>query len=241
MSWRIFSRLASSASSTLSVMSPLAWPVITRGPPGGERRKSNITPRSGSSLDLRLHRQAERRATATTRRRLATSIARPVAPVVRVVEVRDRAIEPAGDAEVERIVGRQQPVASRRRVEVRAALVLVRTRRARASDRANCRRRAGRPANARAGNRAATCSSGTANCGRRCGCRSGSGRRASGGERPRRVPSTRWTSLARRRRTGSSSTGPGPARCRAKSATCSCSSARRHLRASPSRCSASGP
>jgi len=31
------------------VMRPLAWPVITWGPPGGARRKSNMSPRSGSS------------------------------------------------------------------------------------------------------------------------------------------------------------------------------------------------
>ena len=41
------SRWASSASSMLSVMTPSAWPVTTRGPPGGARSRSKARPPAG--------------------------------------------------------------------------------------------------------------------------------------------------------------------------------------------------
>ena len=41
--------MASSASPMSSVIRPSSWPVVTFGPPSGERRRSNITPRSVSS------------------------------------------------------------------------------------------------------------------------------------------------------------------------------------------------
>src|SRR5881398_184317 len=49
---RRFSRSASSASATLIVMTPLAWPVMTRDPSAGSARNSNAGPRR--------QRQAER-------------------------------------------------------------------------------------------------------------------------------------------------------------------------------------
>jgi hypothetical protein len=58
----------------IRVIRPLAWPVITAGPPGGERRRSKATPCSGSSsiLDLTGRPKAS---SCETRRRLAFSIA----------------------------------------------------------------------------------------------------------------------------------------------------------------------
>jgi hypothetical protein len=69
----IFSRFTSSASSTLSVISPSAWPVITAGPAAGERRKSNISPcsESSSTFDFTGNATASNWA---TRRLLAASI-----------------------------------------------------------------------------------------------------------------------------------------------------------------------
>ncbi len=159
-------------------------------------------------VELRLHRQAERQQLRdeTPLRHLDGG---PVELVLDLVQVRDRAVQPAGHAEVERVVGGQHPVASRRRVQVGAALVLAGVVRHPPAAGRGARGRAGPPAHAPAGSRAASCSSGTASCGRRCDCRSGSEKRASDGGPRRRAPSTRWTSLARRRRTGSSSTVSG--------------------------------
>ena len=69
---RMRSRAESSASSMLTVMIPSAWPVKTRGPPGGECRKSNAKPRSVSWST----RESTGRSSASsdeTRRRLAAS------------------------------------------------------------------------------------------------------------------------------------------------------------------------
>ena len=73
----------------------------------------------------RPHRQAEREELRdeTALRHLDRP---PVALVVGVGEIRDRAVEAAGDAVVARVLRRHQPVAARRRVEVRALPVLAR-------------------------------------------------------------------------------------------------------------------
>ncbi|KYF51738.1 hypothetical protein BE04_03115 [Sorangium cellulosum] len=69
------SRAASSASSTFRVMTPSAWPVITRGPSGGEARKSKQRPCSGSSPTLDFTGRFSARSCDTSRR-LAVSMRR---------------------------------------------------------------------------------------------------------------------------------------------------------------------
>lgn len=70
---RAFSRTASSASATLSVIRPSSWPVSTRGPPGWSARKSNTTPRAGSSSSFERN-GSPIASKAETSRRLASSI-----------------------------------------------------------------------------------------------------------------------------------------------------------------------